>query len=731
VSTVELTVVAPCYNEARNLPELVARLERVFARAGLAGEIVLVDDGSADDTQAVMAALAGRHGNVVTLRHEGNRGIAAAWRTGLAGARGEYVCFIDADLQHLPEDVLRLHREIERTHADLVQGYRSSVGRLKDSRFILSKGLNFLLNTLFGMSLRDNKCGFVIARRETLAEVLRHRFRYRYFQTFITVSARAKGYSIREIETLFESRLLGRSFMPRLPVRVVAGALLDLALGFVEFRLRPARPGPLADFLEAHPPARAEAPLTGWRRALFRLFFLTMPLHKWMITRQAEARYHELKRTQWLAPAEVRALQERRLRRLVQHAYRHVPYYRRRMDERGLRPADVQTLADLARLPLLDKDDVREHLHFDLLADNRDLRRIQRIRTSGSTGEPFACYVDRDQLEMRWAATLRSMEWTGYRFGDRQARLWHQTIGMSLSQVLRERLDALFCRRIFIPAFDMSEADLTRALRRMARHRPTLVDGYAECFHLLARQVKGAAGTGWRPRGIISSAQVLPEDTRRVVEEAFATRVFDKYGSREFSGIAYECEAHRDHHVVAESYIVEVLKDGRPAAPGELGEVLITDLNNLCLPFIRYRIGDLAVAVDPDAPCPCGRGLPRLGRIEGRVQSIIVGAEGRVVPGSLFPHLFKDYDYVIRHFRVVQEEPGAVRLEVVKAARFDDAVFAGLLESLRGYLGRSTRIDVRFVTSLPMGPTGKRQSALNTVKLDFQDLPGPLLGPPS
>jgi hypothetical protein len=101
------------------------------------------------------------------------------------------------------------------------------------------------------------------------------------------------------------------------------------------------------------------------------------------------------------------------------------------------------------------------------------------------------------------------------------------------------------------------------------------------------------------------------------------------------------------------------------------------------------------------------------------------------VPGSLFPHLFKDYDYVIRQFRVVQEEPGAVRLEVVKAARFDEAVFAALVDTLRVYLGRSTRIEVRFVDTLPMVRTGKRQVALNTVKLDFQDLPGPLLGPPS
>ncbi len=719
----ELSVVVPCFNEAKNLPELAERLDRVFQRKAIDGEVVLVDDGSGDDTAAAIGLLAERYPGVARgVFHQTNQGIAAAWSSGTAAARGRYVCFMDADLQNLPEDVARLHREICWSHADLVQGYRSSVGRLKDSRYLLSKGLNWLLNTLFGMRQRDNKSGFVIARRETMADLLHHRYRYRYFQTFITVSARAKGYSLREIETLFESRLLGRSFMSRFPLGVVLWALWDLAKAVVEFRILQKKESILAEFLRAHPPARADEPLRGWRRAWWGAFLATMPLHKWMITRRAALYYDELKKSQWLVPEQVRALQERKLRRLLHHAYHHVAWYRQAMDARGLRPADVATLDDLGRLPLLDKDAVRENLYFDLLSDNHDKARVLKVTTSGSTGEPFVCYADQHQLEIRWAATHRSMEWTGWRFGDRQARLWHQTIGMRWHHVLRERIDAFFHRRLFVPAFEMSEEDVARAVRRLRRHRPVLIDGYAECFNYLADYARAQDLAGIRPRGIISSAQVLPEESRRAIEDAFGAQVFDKYGSREFSGIAYECEAHQGRHVVAESYVVEVLKDGRPATPGELGEVVITDLNNFCLPLIRYRIGDLAVAMDPLAPCPCGRGLPRLGRIEGRVQSMIVGAAGHVVPGSLFPHLLKDYDYAVRQFQVVQEQPGAVVLKVVKAPRFDEAVFGEVLRTLRRFLGDDTRIDVEFVDHIPMVRTGKRQVSLSKVKIDYQEL---------
>src|SRR5207249_8973126 len=111
---------------------------------------------------------------------------------------------------------------------------------------------------------------------------------------------------------------------------------------------------------------------------------------------------------------------------------------------------------------------------------------------------------------------------------------------------------------------------------------------------------------------IISSAQTLPPETRALIEAQFGCKVFDKYGAREFSGMAHQCDAHRGYHVNAESYIVEVVRDGRPAAEGEVGMVLVTDLNNRCVPMIRYQLGDLAVATS--RVCPCGRGLPMIER---------------------------------------------------------------------------------------------------------------------
>lgn len=603
----ELSVITPCYNEEKNIPELVERLQNVFEKKNIKGEIVLIDDKSTDNTAEIIGKLAQEFKNLVACYHEVNKGIAAGWKSGLSLSQGEFVCLIDADLQNLPEDVWRLYREIKITNADLVQGFRSPIGRERNLGFFLSRGLNFLLNKLFGMRQRDNKSGFIICRREVMEDILRYRYKYHYFQTFITVAAKSKGYTIREIETLFEKRYLGKSFMPTLPLKVILGALADLVKGFFELRLISKKETFLKEFLRRHTPKKYEETLPGWRKYFFNFYMALMPFHHWLISKDAKIYYEELKKSQWLSSEQIKELQELKLRKLIQHAYNHVAYFKNLFDASNLKPSDIQTVEDLQKLPLLDKSTVRQNLYFDLMSDNHDKRKILKIGTSGSTGEPFVCYADKYQLEMRWAATLRSMEWTGYHFGDRQVRLWHQTIGMKWHQIIKERIDSWLNRRLFIPAFEMSEKNLKYYIKKIKKFDPVLIDGYAESFNFLAHYIKKYGLKGVQPKGIISSAQILPEQSRKIIEQEFNCKVFDKYGSREFSGIAYECEAHNGHHIVAENYIVEILKNRRPAKPGEIGEVAITDLNNYCMPFIRYRIGDLAVAMENRAQCACGR----------------------------------------------------------------------------------------------------------------------------
>ncbi len=725
---VELSVIVPCLNEEGNIPELCKRVLKVFEVGELVGELILVDDGSDDGTAAaIRRQMDQAPAIVVGCFHDANQGIAAAWRSGVAVARGKLCAIIDADLQYQPEDMLRLRAALYDHSVDIVQGWRSAVGRNKGPRYYYSRGFNWLLNTVFSMKMRDNKSGYLMCAHEVLEDLLGYQGRYHYWQSFVMVAAQAKGYSYRQIETLFQDRKQGTSFLDGRALEASAKSLVDVAQAAWEYRLASPPADAATQFLQRHPVVDRSRPRSPANEAYWRAYLGAFNQCHWMITRDVEHYYETLCRTQWLDGAALRELQDEKLRRLVRHAYRNVPYYRARMQERKLKPEDVRGQDDLHKLPFLTKAEVRQHLYFDIMSDTHDKSQVLEITTSGSTGEPFVCYADRAQLEFRWAATLRALEWTGYSFGDPSVRLWHQTLGLSNSQALRERIDARLSNRHFVPIFELSDARLDETVRLIERLEPALVDGYAEALDFIAHHIRRSGGSVRTKVGaVMSSAQTLPAQSRQTIEEAFGCRVFDKYGAREFSGIAYECEQHAGHHVVAEGYIVEILREGRPAKPGEVGEVVITDLNNTCMPFLRYRIGDLAEAMAP-APCACGRGAPRIGNIEGRIQSIIQGTDGRYLPGTFFSHYFKDLAHAIKRYQVIQRRRGAITLRLVKGGRYSTSVLDEVLATLHHHLGEDLHIDVEQVADVELIPTGKRVPSMSQLGVDFQGDAAPVI----
>lgn len=719
----DLSVIAPCFNESKNVIELTDRLLKTFDKRGISGEIILVNDASTDNTGGLINDLAKKYPNRLQgLHHKQNKRMFETWKTGLHAARGVYICLIDADLQNLPEDVGRLYKEILFSHVDVVQGWRNHLGRLNDSstRLLLSKGLNWLLNKMFGMRLRDNKCAFVVCRKEVLEDILIYTYKYHYPQTFIGVSAKAKGYSIREVETIFQDRKLGRSFLSDFPISASIFTFLDIVKGFFEFRMFLRPDITLHIFAQNNTSTKKDPPLPFWRRIYFKLYVLLFPFHHWKISYGSFGYYNDLKKTQWLSPNKIKEYQELRLRQLVNHAYYHVPFYRELFDQHSIKPEDIKAIEDLMRLPTIDKNTIRENLFLGMLSDNHYKKNLHKITTSGSTGEPLVCYSEKKSIEMRWGATQRSLEWTGYRFGDRQVRLWHKYVGLSIVEIIKEMTDAFLSRRKFIPAYEISDANLDQYVDNLMRFKPALLDGYAESFNLLARflqkkKLAGAAWQGHKPKGIMSSAQTMPPESRKIIEESFGCGVYDKYGSREFTGgIAYQCETRNGYHVVAECNIVEVIKsNGSPAKPGETGMAVITDLNNYAMPLIRYQLGDLIVQRDKNEVCSCGRGLPLIGAIEGRPQATIIGVNNQYLPGSFFARYFGELDGKIKQFQVVQHKFGEIDLKLVKANLYTDVVLDNIIATIKNHLGVGIKINVEFADSIPLGKNGKRHHSLS------------------
>jgi phenylacetate-CoA ligase len=223
--TVDLSVIAPCLNEEGNVDELVSRTLSVFDKLGINGQLMLVDDGSSDSTWTRIQGWSATDARVAGVRHPQNRGIVPSWRTGLTAASGSRICLIDSDLQNRPEDIERLYLAHCKDD-DVVQGVRRSAAGI--IRVIFSRTLNTLLNVVFLTNLRDNKSGFLLCRREMLDRILTHRFQYRYFQNFVGVSAISHGCRIVELDTIFERRHSGESFLPRFPIVASSRIFLEL-----------------------------------------------------------------------------------------------------------------------------------------------------------------------------------------------------------------------------------------------------------------------------------------------------------------------------------------------------------------------------------------------------------------------------------------------------------------------------------------------------------------------
>jgi len=218
IEAAELSVIAPCFNEELNVELLARRTLDALRELPVPAELILVDDGSRDGTWAKIQEVEKALDRVRGFHHVKNKGIVGGWITGLSGSSAPLVCLIDSDLQNRPEDIPRLYEVFAARQVDIVQAVRHPKG--KQNRFAFSRGLNTILNVTFGMNLRDNKSGFIVTRRELLLDILGDAEGYRYFQSFIGVAAGARGLRFAEVDTDFDLRNAGESFLSNFPIEV-------------------------------------------------------------------------------------------------------------------------------------------------------------------------------------------------------------------------------------------------------------------------------------------------------------------------------------------------------------------------------------------------------------------------------------------------------------------------------------------------------------------------------
>jgi phenylacetate-CoA ligase len=417
-----------------------------------------------------------------------------------------------------------------------------------------------------------------------------------------------------------------------------------------------------------------------------------------------------LTRTQWSNRKELDEIQSSALRALIRHAYDNVPFYRLRMVSAGVMPEDIRSPADLTLLPPLTRQEAQQSIQSRQAVSG--LRPTLWKSTGGTTGQPLRFGYDVDSEAWREAVRQRGYAWAGYFLGRRALHFWgapsREATGV---RAVKVALDHVAKRNRYIDCAVRSEQVLAGVVRAIRSYRPTVLVCYAGAAADLARYVLETGSRTWPDIPVLCGAEALVAEDRERMVRAFGPGVFETYGCREIMLIAAECQAHDGMHVSVEHLVVEVAveQEGRwrAAKPGERGEILVTDLHNFGMPFIRYQLGDLAVR-ERDEPCACGRELPRLREIVGRKVDTLRDAEGAPVDGISFNRVFTTLAEQVQQFQVVQHVDGTVTLRVVPQGEIDAAASAHLGEYCSRVL-KGVTVRTELVQEIPLGPNGKRR----------------------
>lgn len=418
-------------------------------------------------------------------------------------------------------------------------------------------------------------------------------------------------------------------------------------------------------------------------------------------------------RTPGLSRAQLESFRDRKLRIMVRHAYRRVGFYRALFDRAGVDPRDIRCAADLARLPVTDKNDLRACGLEQLISSHTSPERLVKRITSGSAGRPFV--VRRGRLEdhvidiFRRRAQLQ----LGVRPRDRLASIVAFIPGENRDSALtRLRSAAGLFRASMVSCLQPAE----QVCRELEALDPDVVTGYAGAVAHVAPFLRGRLA-GRRLHAITCGGEALTPAKRAAIEQGFGLRPLDMFGAHECNNVAWECRRSGLYHVCDDNAVFEVLRDGRPAEPGEKGEVVLTTLHAYAMPFIRYRLGDMVVR--GPSPCPCGQPFSTFERIEGRVREYFDLPDGRRVhPLEVVLPVICENAPWMNQFQLTQETATGFVLRL-STLRPPNAQEQSLIEHMvRERLGRGAALRLALVDHIPFEPSGKFKDCRNLLQPD-------------
>ena len=419
-----------------------------------------------------------------------------------------------------------------------------------------------------------------------------------------------------------------------------------------------------------------------------------------------------LEASQYYSRDELCEIQWEKLKNLLDHAYRKIPYYQDLFKKNGIHPNDVKSAEVFSKLPLLTKEAIVEYQ--SKMLDLKYHGKIYRGTTSGSSGKPLDFAVTSEYNSWDWASRWRGRQWFGINIGDREVAIWGRPVNNKFRKFW-DPVKAIFRNTLLLSGFEVSEKTLYWYSKLLFFYNPEYIYSYSTTIYQLANYIQNhySKVQTSKLKAIFVTAETLYPNQRQVIEEVFNVPVSNEYGCSEIGGFVYECP-HGNWHISAENVYVEFVSiDGGPK------EIVATSLTNFYMPFIRYRIGDLGESIEEI--CPCGINLPLMKFKAGKTTDVIVLKSGRKLTSEIFLYLTRSLVekkcQPFKNFRIIQKEIDKFEILFERGAKYSEegiitfkTIFINILKE------KSLNIIFTEVEKIPKDQSGKIRYFISEIK---------------
>lgn len=418
-----------------------------------------------------------------------------------------------------------------------------------------------------------------------------------------------------------------------------------------------------------------------------------------LITGQQVAKYLKfMLQSQYWTREQIDAFQNERLRALIKHAYYHVPYYHDTMVALGITPDDIQTKDDLVKLPIINKDVMRQEGIARFTADNIAPKRRIKRSSSGSTGQPFEYYATKLCYSVNLAANLRGWYNFGWRLGDKYVKISHNP-RKSFIKRMQDRITGC----MYVSTADMSDKHLHEVMQEIETFKPIVIRSYPDPLYIMAQyRLAHSEEFSWQPKVITTTGNVLRQNERETIEKAFGCRIYDAYASEGNSNV-FECYTHECYHSSEEYGITEIVDDSGEHITKGAGHLITTDLWNYAHPFIRYDVQDKVEL--SYKPCSCGRTHLPIKQIWGRDNELLIAPSGRKYTVHHFTVYFEttvtpELHDSIDQFQFIQHTDGSTTILLKVNERYNKDVEQFLIDDWTREFGAP--VDIKVVERIPI-----------------------------